>query len=78
MKTAVSIPDKIFERAETFAKKKKLSRSHLFAEAVEDYLNKHDEDEVTANLNKVYATEDSSVDPVLFKMALLSLPKEEW
>ena len=78
MKTAISIPDKVFARAEEFAKKKKLSRSRLFAEAIEDYLNKHDEDEVTANLNKVYAKEDSSVDPVLLKMALLSLPKEEW
>lgn len=78
MKTAISIPDKVFARAEKFAKKKKLSRSRLFAEAIEHYLNKHDEDEVTANLNRVYAKEDSSVDPILLKMALLSLPKEEW
>ena len=78
MKTAVSIPDKVFQRAEKYAKKRKLSRSRLFAEAVEDYLDKHDEDDVTANLNKVYATENSSVDPVLLQMALLSLPAEEW
>lgn len=38
----------------------------------------HYEDNVTANLNKVYETEDSSVDPVLLKLAMMSLPKDTW
>lgn len=78
MKTAISIGDSLFQRAEKFAKWKRISRSRLFAEAVQEYLDKHEFDDITAKLNEVYAEEDSSVDPVLMKMALLSLPKEEW
>ena len=78
MKTAISVRDPLFERAEKFAKQVKISRSQLFSEAVEEYLDKRESDDLAANLNEVYSTEDSSVDPVLFRMALLSLPKEEW
>lgn len=78
MKTAISVRDNLFQRVEKFSKEKKISRSQLFSEAAEEYLDKRESGDVTANLNAVYSTEDSSVDPVLFRMALLSLPKEEW
>jgi metal-responsive CopG/Arc/MetJ family transcriptional regulator len=78
MKTAISVRDPLFKRADKFAKKEKISRSQLFSNAVEEYMNKHEADDLAANLNAVYSQEDSSVDPVLFKMALTSLPKEEW
>ena len=78
MKTAISIPNDVFERIENYAKRKKKSRSQIFSKAAEEYLNKRETEEITANLNKVYAEEDSSVDPVLLKMALHSLPKEDW
>jgi metal-responsive CopG/Arc/MetJ family transcriptional regulator len=78
MKTAISVPNDIFERIESYAKKKKISRSQLFSKAAEEYLDKREKEDITANLNEVYSKEDSSVDPVLFKMAMLSMPKEEW
>ena len=78
MKTAISVPNDVFERIEKYTKKKKMSRSQLFSKAAEEYLDKREKEDITANLNEVYSKEDSSVDPVLFKMALLSLPKEEW
>lgn len=78
MKTAISVPNDVFERIERYTKKKKISRSHLFSKAAVEYLDKRENEDITANLNKIYAEEDSSVDPVLLKMALLSLPKEEW
>ena len=78
MKTAVSISDSLFDRAEKFAKKRKLSRSHLFSEAVKEYIDRREQDEVTANLNAVYGNEASTVDPVLLQMAVISLPNEEW
>ncbi len=78
MKTAISVPNDVFERIERYAKKKKISRSQIFSKAAEEYLDKREKEEITANLNEVYSKENSSVDPVLFKMALLSLPKEEW
>jgi metal-responsive CopG/Arc/MetJ family transcriptional regulator len=78
MKTAISVRDNLFQRAEKFARRKRISRSQLFSTAVEEYLDRLDDEDITANLNAVYEKEDSSVDPVLLKMALMSLPKEEW
>ncbi|HEY2866898.1 MAG TPA: hypothetical protein VGJ02_07395 [Pyrinomonadaceae bacterium] len=78
MKTAISVRDNLFKRAEKFARRKKISRSQLFSSAVEEYLDKRETDDISANLNEVYSKEDSSVDPVILKMALMSLPKDEW
>ena len=78
MKTAISVNDNLFKRVDRFAKKRKTSRSQIFAEAAEEYLNREEADELLANLTEVYSKEDSSVDPVMFNMALLSLPKDEW
>jgi metal-responsive CopG/Arc/MetJ family transcriptional regulator len=78
MKTAISVQDNLFKRAERFAHKKKMSRSRLFSEAVEEYLDRRETDDITANLNEVYSTESSAVDPAVIKMAMMSLPKDEW
>ena len=78
MKTAVSIPDNVFRRAEKLAKKRKISRSKLFTEAIESYLNEHDEDEITRKLNDVYSKEDSSLDPFWKELQSRALPREEW
>ena len=55
-----------------------MTRSALFTVAVDEYLQQHREDDVTQKLNEVYATEDSSLDPVFARLQSLSLPKEEW
>lgn len=78
MKTAISVRDNLFKRAEKFARKNSISRSQLFSDAIEEYLDKREADEITANLNRVYSKEASSVDPIVFKMALMSLPKDKW
>ena len=78
MKTAVSIPDEVFTRAEAFARRRKMTRSALFTAAVDQYVQQHCADDVTRKLNEVYAKEDSSLDPVLERLQALSLPKEEW
>lgn len=78
MKTAISLPPDVFQLSEKLAKKLKVSRSAIFAMGVKKLGEEHYDDSVTANLNKVYETEDSSVDPVLLKMALMSLPKDKW
>lgn len=78
MKTAISVRDNLFKRAEKFSKREKISRSQLFSNAVEEYLDKRESEDITANLNAIYSKEDSSIDPVVFKMALMSLPKDEW
>ena len=78
MKTAISIPDDVFSQAERFAHRRKMTRSALFTVAVDEYIHHHREDDVTRKLDKVYASEESSVDPVFAKLQSLSLPKEEW
>jgi hypothetical protein len=78
MKTAISVPDDIFELSKKLAKKLKVSRSKIFAMGVQKLAEEYDDDEITARLNEVYGKEKAEVDPVLLKMALMSLPKDEW
>jgi ribose 5-phosphate isomerase RpiB len=78
MKTAISVPNDVFELSERLAKKLKVSRSQVFAMGVKKLAEDHDEEDLIANINKVCEKVDTSADSVLFKMAMLSLPKEEW
>ncbi|MBA3631677.1 MAG: hypothetical protein H0W58_02515 [Acidobacteria bacterium] len=78
MKTAISVSDEVFELSEKLAKKLKVSRSRVFAMGVEKLAEEYEDEEIITNINKVCAKVDTSVDPVLFRMAMLSLPKDEW
>lgn len=78
MKTAISVPNDVFELSERLAKKLKVSRSQIFAMGVKKLGEELDDDEITAKLNEFYSKEKAEIDPVAMKLALLSLPKEEW
>ena len=79
MKVAISVPDPLFEAADALARQLKKSRSQLYAEAVAAYLRSMGENAVREQLDAVYATQDSSPDPVLLEMALQTLdPNETW
>ena len=78
MKTAISVPDDVFQLSEKLARKLKVSRSKIFAMGVKRLAEEHDEGEITARLNEFYADEKAEIDPVIMKMAALSLPKDEW
>jgi hypothetical protein len=78
MKTAVSIPDRVFDAAEKVAGRLGLSRSELYARAVAEFVRRHREDEVTRALDRVYAQHSSRLDPVLERIQFASLPLEEW
>ena len=84
MKTAVSIPDDIFEGAERFARRTKKSRSRLFSDALREYLARHAADEVTEAMNNVCAelgdTPDLEVtkDPFVSSAARRVLERSEW
>lgn len=78
MKTAISVSDDVFLLTEKLAKKLKVSRSKIFAMGVQKLAEEFDDDEVTAKLNKFYENERAEIDPVIMKMAALSLPKDEW
>jgi hypothetical protein len=78
MKTAISIPDPVFEQAERIAKELSLSRSELYAKAVATFISQHQSADVTDKLNQVYATETSAVDPVMLELQASSLAREPW
>ena len=78
MKTAISIPDPLFAAAEQFAHDNGLSRSELFARAVQLYLQTYQYHGITDALNQVYADETSTLDPALAAAQTRALPKEEW
>ncbi|RWX44540.1 hypothetical protein VT99_13153 [Candidatus Electrothrix marina] len=78
MKTAVSIPNKLFDAADNYAKKHGFSRSHLYAKALATFLEQHPADYITDQLNKVYPDESSQLDQVVFDMQMNTIEKEEW
>lgn len=79
MKTAISIPDDVYEAAERTAKRLKVSRSRLYTKAVQEFVERHDREGLTEKLNEVYKCADlSAIDPLLHVMQLQSLRKEDW
>ena len=80
MKTAISIPDKIFEAAEKAAKRLGISRSELYVSAIQEYLAQHSDEHVTEELNNIYSSSkaDSKLDSELEKMQSQTLNRTEW
>ncbi len=78
MKTAISIPDPIFQSAEVMAHKLAISRSELFTKAISEYLESHKYLDVTESLNKVHAEASSSLDKEFTEMQFHSIEKEIW
>lgn len=78
MKVAVSVPDPVFDAAERLAKERRVPRSQVFSEALEEYVAKHDASAVTAKLNSVYDREASAVDPALSSAQYAALRHETW
>ena len=77
MKTAISIPDKVFRSAETLAKRLGISRSELYSTAIAEFLSKHQSRHVTARLNAVYTEKDSSLFHDLVRVQAKSLAHED-
>ena len=80
MKTAVSLPDPLFEAADRLARQLGKSRSQLYAEAVRAYLERHRDEDVTRRLNEVYGAEPglAELDPVLDALQVEVLRREKW
>jgi len=78
MKTAISLPDSVFEEAESLAQQLGISRSELYTKALQAYLQKYNRQQIETQLNEVYSQESSQVDSALAKMQFLSLPSDNW
>ena len=78
MKTAVSIPDDIFEKVERFARRARRSRSEVFAAAVLEYVAQHTPDAVTEAMDRVCATVNDEPDGFVVTAARRVLERTEW
>ena len=82
MKTAVSLPDEIFQAAERYTRQVHKSQSQLYTEALSEYLARHAPDEVTEAMNRIMdeleASADTSLDPFVGAAARRILESSEW
>ncbi len=78
MKTAISIPDPIFQQAEKTARQLKITRSELYAKAVVAFVEQHHTHGVTEKLNEIYALENSAMDSGFALAQTAMLDAEEW
>ena len=78
VKTAVSVPDQLFQQAEEAARRLRVSRSQLYATALAEFLARRNDDAVTACLDRIYAVEPSELDPPLHRAQLKSIDRDTW
>ena len=78
MKTAVSIPDHVFEQAERLARRTGTSRSRLFSRALQEYVGRHSPDDVTEAMDLVCEQLGEPVDPFVAEAARRTLERSEW
>ena len=78
MKTAVSIPDEIFERAELLAKRGGRSRSDVYSAALKEYVERHAPDDVTDAMNRVCDAIGQERDGFATAIARRVLERTEW
>jgi metal-responsive CopG/Arc/MetJ family transcriptional regulator len=82
MKTAISIPDKLFITAEKISSNLGLARSQLFAKALEEFIQNHSLDDITKKLNEIFKNQSSELDPIIKEMQIRGINKgfinESW
>jgi predicted transcriptional regulator len=78
MKTAISVPDDVFESADELAEELGVSRSELYSTAVSEYLAKYRSQDITARLNDVYARQPSGLPPEIRRAQARSIGKSDW
>lgn len=78
MKTAISLPDDLFESADALAKRLGVSRSELYATAVAEFLAKHQQTKVTERLDQVYGQQPTRLPRPLRRAQGRPLRGTEW
>jgi metal-responsive CopG/Arc/MetJ family transcriptional regulator len=78
MKTAISLSDSLFHSADTLARRLGISRSRLFATAVEEFVAKHRSEKITERLNSIYSSDPSRIEPPLRRAQKRVVSRAEW
>jgi hypothetical protein len=78
MKTAISLPNDVFEKAEQLARKAGKSRSQIYCEALREYVARHSPDEVTELLNRAMEQLGQTEDRFVTLASARTLARVEW
>ena len=79
MKTAVSVPNELFQRADRLAHETGRSRSEVYSAALRDYVAKHEPDDVTEALDRtVAALGHPKSDSIVRAAARRMLGRADW
>ncbi len=78
MKTAVSVPDEIYQQAEDLVRRSGRSRSEIYSTALRQYLVQHQPASMTEAMDQALAEIDPQPDPFLDAVARETLVEAEW
>jgi metal-responsive CopG/Arc/MetJ family transcriptional regulator len=78
MKTAISIPDEIFEEAERLAARLQQSRSEVYSRALAEYLARHAPDRVTEGMDRALVELGEPADEFVVAAGRRTLRRNEW
>ena len=78
MKTAISVPNDVFEEAERLVRQTKRSRSELYTLALTEYLARHAPDRITEAMDRVVSEVAEEVDEFVVEASRRILSRLEW
>ena len=78
MKTAISLPKDVFEKAERLAIKARKSRSQIYCEALREYVARHSPDEVTEALDQAIEQNGQPEERFVALASARTLARVEW
>jgi metal-responsive CopG/Arc/MetJ family transcriptional regulator len=80
MKTAVSVPNDVYEKAERLAKREGRSRSEVYSAALREYVARHSPDELTASIDAALADvgDSATLDGFVRVASAATLGSTEW
>jgi metal-responsive CopG/Arc/MetJ family transcriptional regulator len=78
MKTAVSLPDELFAKAESLAGRLGLTRSGLYAAALEEFIGRYQAKRVSERLDAVYDADTSEIDASISSAQRKVLERADW
>lgn len=78
MKATISVPDRLFAAADGLARRLGVTRSRLYATALDEYVARHQAAWVAERLNAVYAAQPSRLDALLRRAQRRTLERSEW
>ncbi|MBI5501223.1 MAG: ribbon-helix-helix protein, CopG family [Deltaproteobacteria bacterium] len=78
MKTAVSIPGDVYRAADRLARRRGKSRSQVYAEALREFMQRHETDAITETLDGLCAEVDTGLPADLATAGRRVLERTEW